>query len=268
MVEEREPILMVVTGQKKVGKTYATTQMIDPYMQGNPSMGEKGRKVLIYDANMEYENIKAIGLENLRRFTMQKRVECRKVEPRNEDGSIAKVDGMMSIMSTILERYAGGMLILEDINRYLIGTQTQDIIGTLATNRHRDLDIIIHLQSLAAVTTRMWQNCSVIRMHKQQDNIDTYKDRIPYYEQLKIAEILVNTQYINGNRRFYCYVSSEEQYIRGEFTKDALLKACKEYVELYSKELNIRMKRHGKGAEARLTTINEMANELLKKYHQ
>ena len=69
---------MVVTGQKGVGKTYTSTQDILPYMQG-------GRKVLIYDANMEYEQYKAIGLDDLRKFTMQKRIECRRVLPRMQD---------------------------------------------------------------------------------------------------------------------------------------------------------------------------------------
>lgn len=267
-MSQREPKLMVVTGQKGVGKTYTTVQDIQPYMTTNPHTGKSGRKVLIYDANMEYEDYSPMGIEHLRRFTMQKRVECRRILPRLEDGSIAKIDGMMGIMNTILERYAGGLLILEDINRYLIGTQTQDIIGTLATNRHRDLDIYIHLQSLAAVTTRMWQNCSVIRLHKQQDNIDTYKDRIPYYEQLKIAEILVNNQYSNGNERFYCFVSAEEQYIRGQFAIASLKEACVHYVEMYSKELRVRVKRYTKGEIGRREAINDMAAELLKKYNR
>lgn len=267
-MSEREPKLMVATGQKGVGKTYTTIQDINPYMTSIPALGKVGRKVLIYDANMEYEDYLAIGLDNLRKFTMQKRVECRRVMPRLEDGSIAKTDGLMEIMNVILERYAGGLLILEDINKYLIGTQAHEIIGTLATNRHRDLDIYIHLQSLAAVTTRMWQNCSVIRLHKQQDNIDTYKGRIPYYEQLKIAELLVNTQYSNGNERFYCFVSAEEQYIRGQFTSASLRGACENYVEMYSKELTVVAKRYAKGQEGRMKAIKYLSDELFKKYNR
>lgn len=259
MGEQREPKLMVVTGQKGVGKTYTSTQDILPYMQS-------GRKVLIYDANMEYEQYLSIGLEHLRKFTMQERIECRRVLPRLDDGSMASPDELMSIMNTILERFAGGLLVLEDINKYLIGTQAHAIIGILATNRHRDLDIIIHLQSLAAVTTRMWQNCSVIRLHKQQDNIDTYKTRIPYYEQLKIAELLVNKEYADGNHRFYCYVSAEEQYIRGEFTDASFRNACELYVEMYSKDLNVRAKRFNRDPDARNKAMKEITNELYTKY--
>lgn len=264
----REPLLMVATGQKKVGKTYSTTQMFENYVKANPHTGKKARKILIYDVNMEYTQYKAIGLEHLKQYTLQERVEIRRVLPRLEDGSIASIDQMMMIMNKCLTDFAGGLLVLEDINRYLIGTQTQDIIGTIATNRHRDLDIIIHLQSLGAMTPRMWQNTSVIRFHKQQDSIHRYKDRIPYLEQLRIAEFLVNDQYYGGNERFKCFVSGEEGYIRGEFSKPAFRKACEKYASQYSPELKILEKSFKGEPDPRAKAIDQIASELVIKYHR
>jgi hypothetical protein len=266
----REPLLIIATGQKGVGKTYTTKQLIAQYTQSNPHTQKKGRKVLIYDVNMEYTQFKAIALKDLKKFTMQKRVEVRRVLPRMENGRIATIDEMMEIMNVILESYAGGLLILEDINRYLIGTQTQDIIGTIATNRHRDLDIIIHLQSLAAVTPRMWQNTSSVRFHKQMDSIDRYMNRIPYFEILKIAQILVENQYDGGNERFYCYVSGDESYVKGEFSKRSFQLACEEYSEKYPKALKLAMTRIGngdKGESKRTKALNQVTDALVKKYY-
>lgn len=264
----REPILAIAVGQKGVGKTFTTTAMISDYIQSNPTTGKKGRKVLIYDVNMEYTQFKTIHLKDVPKFTMQKAIEVRRVLPRLDDGSIASIDEMMVIMNKILSKYAGGMLILEDINRYLIGTQTQDIIGTIATNRHRDLDIMIHLQSLAAVTPRLFQNCGVIRFHKQQDNIVRYKSRIPYYELLKIAENIVEAQYYSNNERFYCYVSGEEGYIRGNFTKEDMRNACETFVLNNSIELRSREKSYKGKHDPRTRAIKELTDELMKKYYR
>jgi hypothetical protein len=263
----REPLLIIATGQKGVGKTYATKKLIAQYTKPNVQTGKQARKVIIYDVNMEYEQFKAISVDDLQKFTMQKRVEVRRVLPRLPNGKIASIDEMMEIMNKILENYAGGLLVLEDINRYLIGTQTQEIIGTIATNRHRDLDIMIHLQSLAAVTPRMWQNTSSVRFHKQMDSIDRYQNRIPYFEILKIAQILVENQYNGGNKRFFCYVSGDESYIKGAFSKNSLMMACREYAEKYPKEMKLIMQRLSKGKDKREEALKIVTNDLFKKYN-
>ena len=266
-MEAREPLLMVAVGQKGVGKTYSTTQLISQYTANNPQTGKVARKVLIYDVNMEYEQFKAISVDDVGKYTMQRMVEVRRVLPLLPDGRKANLTEMVEIMAKILDNYAGGLLILEDINKYLMGTQTQEIVGTLATNRHVDLDIIVHFQSLAAVTPRMFQNCSVIRFHKQQDEIDRYKNRIPYFELLKVAEILVDSEYYNNNRRFFCYVSGEENYIKGQFTDIAFRKACEEYAQQYSPKLQRWIKSYKGDKEARVKAIDKVASELEMKYN-
>src|SRR3972149_721804 len=263
----RDAIIIIAVGKIKVGKTFTTLQQIVKYVNGNPQTGKVGRKVLIYDANMEYTQYKAIALKDLKRFTMQKAIEVRRVLPRLPDGRIATIDEMMTIMAEILESFAGGLLVLEDINRYMIGTQTQEIIGTLATNRHRDLDIIIHLQSAAAITTRMFQNCAFVRFHKQMDSIDRYRNRIPYFEVFKIAQILVDNKYDSGDIRFYCYVSGENGFIRGNFSKKDFREACERYAVHYSENLRIYINDFGKVKDARQKAIEKVTSELEKKYY-
>ena len=171
MYDRREPILMCATGKKGVGKTYTTMNLIKSYIKGNKKTGKKARKVLIYDINMEYTDFKAISVKDIPNFTRQSKIEVRRVLPILDNGKMATLSDMLVILNQIIENFRGGMLILEDINRYLIASKTTDVIGLLATNRHRDLDIICHFQSLSALDPRMWQNTTFVRFHYQSDDV-------------------------------------------------------------------------------------------------
>lgn len=266
---KREPILMCATGKKGVGKTYSTTQLIDSYVKNNPKTGKKGRKVLIYDINMEYTQYKAIALKDVAKFTRQKKVEVRRVLPITDEGKMATLTEMVEILNKIIRAYRGGMLILEDINRYLIQSKTADVIGLLATNRHRDLDIICHFQSLSALDPRMWQNTTFVRFHMQIDDIKRYQQRIPNYELFKIAQCLVEYRYLKvSDKRFYCYVACDENYITGNFTKRDFDIACREYLERNPRQVNNTQKRFGKGGEAREKAIQYICRELHQKYYR
>ena len=163
--------------------------------------------------------------------------------------------------------YRGGLLVLEDINKYLTETKDAKIIGALTTNRHRDLDIYIHLQSLSALTTRMWQNCNVIRFHYQLDDIDRYKARIPFYELLKIAQLMVNEKYFNGDERFFCYVMCQQNKIKGAFSKKDFIVACRMYLELHPAKVKSIMQKYGKGYDSKVKATKECIFELYKKYY-
>lgn len=52
--KKREPLLVIATGTKGVGKTYTTCKVIEKYIQDNHVTGKKARKVLIFDTNEEY----------------------------------------------------------------------------------------------------------------------------------------------------------------------------------------------------------------------
>lgn len=264
---KREPILMCATGKKGVGKTYTTTLLLEDYVKNNPKTGKKGRKILIYDINMEYTQYKAISIKDIPKFTRSKKVEIRRVLPIMDDGKMADLSEMLDILSRIINNFRGGMLVLEDINRYLVASKTVDVIGLLATNRHRDLDIICHFQSLSALDPRMWQNTSFVRFHYQIDDIKRYHQRIPNYEMFKIAQCLVQYKYHKkGDKRFYCYIASDDNYITGGFNKMDFYYACHEYLEANPKVISDYSKRFGSGTDARITAKKKLINELFQKY--
>ncbi len=267
--KKREPILMCATGKKGVGKTFTTTLGLEDYVKSNKKTGKKGRKVLIYDINMEYTQYKAISVKDIPKFSRQSKVEIRRVLPILDDGKMADLSEMLDILSRIINNFRGGMLVLEDINRYLVQSKTVDVIGLLATNRHRDLDIICHFQSLSALDPRMWQNTSFVRFHYQIDDIKRYHQRIPNFEMFKIAQCLVEYKYLKvGDKRFYCYIASDDNYITGNFTKRDFYYACVEYLERNPKRISDFSKRFGSGLGAREKAKQSLINELFQKYYR
>lgn len=266
---KREPILMCATGKKGVGKTFTTNLLIDSYTKGNKKTRKKPRKVLIYDINMEYTQYKAIEVQHIQKFSKQAKVEVRRVLPILDNGKMASLSEMLDILSQLIMKYRGGMLILEDINRYLVQSRTVDVIGLLATNRHRDLDIICHFQSLSALDPRMWQNTSFVRFHYQIDDIKRYQQRIPNYELFKIAQCLVDYKYLKlGDKRFFVYIASDENYITGNFTRKDYQFACNEYLERNPKRISDYSKRFGTGKKAREQAKVHLIKELFQKYYK
>jgi hypothetical protein len=262
----REPKIIIATGTRGVGKTHATAKAIEKYIKPNPFNGKPPRKVLIYDVNMEWTDeelrkkgctytAKVLSIKDLPQWVQQKRIEVRRIIPIDEKGQPLNIDQLVDLLEQILYYFRGGMLVLEDINKYLIDTRTSEIIGTLATNRHRDMDIYIHLQSLAPVTTRMWQNCNCVRFHKQIDDVNRYKARIPNSEMYFIAQNLVNQKY-ESDKRFYCYVENESNKIYGKFSKRDFQKAIYSYLTEHQKSVSNARKRFGSGKKA-----NELAME-------
>jgi hypothetical protein len=266
--KEREPLLMCVTGRKGVGKTYTTTKMLYDYIKPNPRTGKKGRKVLIYDVNMEYTQFKTIGIKDVKRFAHSEKPQVRRVLPVDEHGNVLKIDEMVDILNIILQDFRGGLLLLEDINRYMLQAKTQDIIGVITTCRHRDLDIVCHYQSLSALDPRMWQNSNYIRFHSQMDDIERYKQRIPNFEMFKIAQYLVEYHYYKKkNPRFYCFVANDDNFITGAFSPADFKFACIEYLKNKNKSAIRETKvRFGKGVDAEAKAINFLCDELRGKY--
>jgi hypothetical protein len=276
----REPQLIIATGTKGVGKTYRTCMEIQDYITPDIQNQKPARKVLIFDVNGEYTNeeliknkfrfrTKTLALKDLEEWSKQKQIEVRRILPVDADGNEVGIEKYPEILKWILQFFRGGMLILEDINKYLIETRDASIVGALTTNRHKDLDIYIHLQSLAPLTTRMWQNANVIRFHYQMDDIDRYRARIPNYELFKISQILVNEIYFRGgsNERFYCYVLNQTNKITGRFTRKDFIIACRKYLEIHPQKVKTLMQKYGKGYDARVKAIKECIFELYKKYY-
>ena len=62
-MDQRECGLFIAVGSKGVGKTYRTLKELKQSVQDDPSVGRKGRNVLILDANNEFGDLTAIAYD-------------------------------------------------------------------------------------------------------------------------------------------------------------------------------------------------------------
>ncbi len=227
----REALLGVAVGKKGIGKTYTTLSIISQYIKGGLNI--KPRRALILDVNDEFESVKAIRLSDVKLFSYHPKIECRRIRPYNEDGSKMTLNEVADALWTILQDYKGGLLLVEDVNKYVGDYLPNDLVGALCTNRHSSLDIILHFQSIGRVGTKVWQNVNWLRFHKNTDSVDRHKKKFEdKWEAFKICEILVNKQYFAGNRYFYVTFDTDSEKIKGAYSKAMMSEAIDEYIAL------------------------------------
>lgn len=230
-MSERECKLIVAFGKKGVGKSFTTRRMIADYVTGNPATGRKPRRALILDVNDEFEDIKPLAPKDVLRFSAHPIIEARRIRPFRPDGKKMSLDEIATLLGFVLENYYGGLLLIEDINRYTSDAMPQDLIGAICTNRHTAVDIVIHYQSIGRLTPKIWQNANIIRFHKNLDSVDKHESKIQEkYELFKIVEELVNHQYEIGNKRYYCFVDLDEMKITSKVPDAVFEHAVNEYV--------------------------------------
>lgn len=228
----REPKLGVAVGKKGVGKTYTTNIMLQQYIKGNPAAGVKPRRALILDVNDEYEEIRALKLSDVMKFSVHQKIEARRIRPFHDDGRRMTSNEIADTLFFILNTYRGGLLLIEDINRYISDYLPNDLVGAICTNRHTDTDIIMHFQSIGRITTKIWQNINWLRFHKNTDSVDRHQQKFQdKYELFKIVELMVNKQYYAGNNRFYVFVDVDEEKILGNYTRQMFEDAMQEYID-------------------------------------
>jgi len=251
---QRESGMMAVTGIQGVGKTYLNMYIIKDYVKDKFYNKVKGRKCLIMDTNGEYtasqfkkndiDNVSArtIAVKDIPAWCRTEGGEVRRIDAKN-----IGLDEKIKIIEYVIEHFRNGMLVLEDINTYILNvTHLKEIVSGLVNLRHRAVDILISYQSARAVEPRIWQNARWVRMHYQADNMNDIKGKLPNVTMYKIAQILVNNRYFDGDKRFYVYVHNFANKIEGAFTKAEFETACgqflgsnkrevKEFQEMYDK---------------------------------
>jgi hypothetical protein len=229
----REPLLMAAAGKKGVGKSYQHMMLMNGYVQGDPYAGIKGRKCLIMDINDEYGvyNVPAISLNDVALYSVHPYIEIRRIRPFFPNGKRMTLDEWANALFFVLNRFQNGLLLIEDLNKFITDHLPQDLIGAIATNRHAGLDILLSFQSIGRINTKIWGNMNMLRFHKNIESVEKHKNKFPdKYEILSIAESIVNDQYNSGNNRFFLYVDLDEMKIRGELSEDMIEKSLKEYV--------------------------------------
>lgn len=213
----REPQLGVAVGKKGVGKTFTTTKIIENYVRGNLAAGIKPRKVLILDVNDEFTQIKAIATQDVPKFSINNFIEARRIRPFKIDGKKMSLDEITVTLSTILETFRGGLLLVEDINRYISDSMPNDLIGAICTNRHANMDIILHYQSIGRITPKVWQNLNWIRFHQNTESVQKHASKkFPDKEGImSMAEFIVNEKVKKGDNRYFLYVDVDVMKIKG-----------------------------------------------------
>jgi len=226
--DERQPMLMLVCGETGVGKTFRNVLEIENYMKDQPALSRKGRKVLIFDVNDDdYECYLTVDPDFIRDLKL---IRARRIRPLTRFGQTMSIDEKRDMVERMVRQFTQGLLVLEDLDKYMTGAKGQTIVGLLTTNRHHGLDIMISHQSIAKITTTEFQNCTWLRLHKQVDDVTRYRNRIPNYFLVRIATIIVEEQYLIGNIRFFIYVNMRKLKLRGCSTP-AYIRACKKYLD-------------------------------------
>mgnify|MGYP003110271296 FL=1 len=266
----REPKLGVAVGKKGIGKSYTTEQVMAQYVQGNQSA--KPRRVLILDVNDEYEAVKAIAIKDIALFSLHPKIEARRIRPYNEDGSKMGLRDIADVLFICLENYRGGLLLIEDINKYVSDHLPNDVVGAICTNRHSDLDIVMHFQSIGRVTPKIWQNLNWLRFHKNSDSVDRHQKKFQdKYDFLKIAEIMINQQYFDGDKYFHLYVDLDEEVILGKYTPKMMKDAIDEFVsENYNRLVKPKLNRrdeYGRVSAEPKKVIREVKDRLFKLHY-
>lgn len=230
--------MMTIAGIQGVGKTYLNMHTIKEYVKDKFYNGVRGRKCLIMDTNGEYTaeqfakngidnfNPRRIALKDIIEWSRSEITECRRIDAKN-----VSIKDKKAILEYLIKSYRNGMLVVEDINTYILSvTFMEDIVGGLVNLRHRAVDVLISYQSLRPVEPRIWQNSRWIRMHYQADNVMDIKGKLPNVTLFKIAQIIVNNRYHNGDKRFYVIIHNFANKIEGKFTKNEFMIACKQYL--------------------------------------
>lgn len=241
---ERQPMIMIACGETGVGKTFRNKLEIANYMKGDKKAGKKGRKVLCFDTNDDdYPEFPSVSPDHIKALT---KVAARRIRPFNRDGTPMQRKDKSEVIDKILKHYRNGLLVLDDIDHYMTGAKGQSMIGALCTVRHMGLDILFTHQSIAKITTTAWQNCTWLRLHHQVDDITRYRERIPKYPLVRIAQLVVDERYEEASRMFrkkqidydqyrakksYCvYVDMREKKLHG-VDRVTFIRAAKKYID-------------------------------------
>jgi hypothetical protein len=242
--EARECGLFIAVGSKGVGKTFRTLLELKEILRTDETTGRKGRNVLILDANNEFSSFTAINYNVLEPDEhtrtqpirdLQGKLGIYRIAPFRVDRRPMSTNEIKIACVDMCNHFRFGTLVLEDYNRYINGSEAEELVSMLVTLRHRAVDCWIHLQSASPISTRLWQNVNYVRFHKINDSVDRYKNRIPY-ELIKIVQLAVDSQYNLGNKRYFIYVAILDEKIIG-MDSNIFENACMSYLAQNKKVL-------------------------------
>jgi hypothetical protein len=204
---------------------------------------------LVFDVNDDdYPQFPTVSVKHIH---LLKSIRPRRIRPIKEDGRNMSTEEKRDVVELMVNEFKEGLLVLEDLDKYMVGAKGQSVVGLLTTNRHNKLDIMISHQSIAKITTTEWQNCTWLRLHHQVDDVSRYESRIPNFFVVRIATYIVDEQYEMANdafaeglidekeykqrKSFFVYVNMRKLKIRG-CSMNAFIRACKKYIDSHGQK--------------------------------
>ncbi len=253
---KREALLGVVVGRKGVGKTHQTLKEIERYSIKK----EKPRRALLFDVNNEFTQFPTLALKDLKTWCSHGKIEIRRISIFKAEGDDElTVNGqkiynspkgkmtlneMAGALYFILQNYFVGLLLIEDINKYVSDSLPSDLIGAICTQRHVGVDVIMHFQNIGRFGhPKIIGNANFLRMHKVTDTVKRHEKKFEdLMEPLSICEVMVNRRYKWANdtfekdsvahkkaKSFHVYYDMNDEKIKGAFSK----KEFTDGVEMY-----------------------------------
>ena len=279
----RECRIICVAGKRGCGKTVETMRMIDEYVKGTPTA--HARKALIFDVNDEFSDfwyfgnphrsIKAISIKDIEKFSAHPTIEVRRIRPFWDDNTRMTLDDMADVLDIILQKYRRGLLLVEDINKYVSDTLKRDLVGALCTTRHIGLDCIIHFQNVGRLGhPKLLGNMNMARLHKTNDSVSRHKKKFEERSELfELAENIINSKFEQGNERYFLYVDVEHSKIKGDFDEKDIENSIEIYLSdssnrnvLLTPLLNRISLKDGQKIYTPVTALQAVAEKLRKTY--
>jgi hypothetical protein len=130
---------------------------------------------------------------------------------------------------------------------------------------------MLHYQAIGRLTPKIWQNLNILRFHKNSESVDRHEKKFPEkYEFLKIAENMVEREYMAGNIRFFLHVDLDREKIRGNFSKDLFEDAMNDYISQNQtallKPILAQVDKRGRKVYDVKSGLEELRDRLTKKY--
>lgn len=242
----RECGMMLTTAIQGGGKTYQNMHLIAKYVKDKIATKVRGRKSLIFDSNGEYttEEFGKNGIPNFTARTLKLSdvpawcrdpniTECRRIDAKS-----LSIPEKKKALEYIIANLINCQLVIEDINGYILRVSNmEEIVGRIIKLRHIGVDVLTSFQSARAVEPRLWQNSRWIRLHFISENMDEIKGKLTNYALFKIAQIIINKRFEDGDVRFFVYITGFGRKIEGPNLKLSEWEdACRKYLLLKKQE--------------------------------
>lgn len=267
--ESDECFMSIASGNMGAGKTYFTKQLLIAYAKHFVH-----RIVFIFDPNDEgiWHSYKAIYFDITEVMnTKKERNKGKNVPLTRSELNIQKVTTLAGLpwqrrivrispflpngqemnpiqkratMICIFENFRRGIIFLEDINKYIMNFEANEVISNFKAMRHKSTDVFMHCQSLNPLRPIHYEAMKIVRIHHDRFDANRMKSKLAEnYEVVKIAQLIVNPVYQKQflptikkkseawhlANSYHVFIDFDRNQITG-CTQEQFMFACEEFV--------------------------------------